>query len=761
MVDFYSGTMTGPRGPGLSSSDTAALNAAVSDATAARTAAQTAATSAQGYAASILTKAPLYAPNNAALRRGLIDNVTAASANGNFTWTVASGVDGFFYQTLTPQIIAARDAGVAVTILSLIVSGTPTSATIYERNAANTIIATTAMLPLESGNPIVRGLVLQATTTNLLIQVKSTSGAVTLYRPSVSIGEPARPTVESTLRSVSGYRETVLNRVAPLALTNFATYSGGTVTATYSAGVFSVPPSQTQVQYLNFDFVMVDGQKGTCRFKINRNDFAGLSVTGRLVGAEGGSGDFGGNVATFEYVDETGLAEVHFTQGPLSTNTSFAMRGLRIGVYNTGGSAITIRDVVVSPGDAVPPMAEVPAVVALAIAAATGSAVANPVRLNTDKLRTWRSKLAQLNKANTNTPASPSLLIIGDSFSAAGGAIVPQLRRMLVAQYGDGGLGWIPFATTASAGYGADGRQAAAPGGRTGNASWIAGTSIVDIMAGTPGRGADGREITTYAVGDRFVVDLTNVTYAATIKLFFVSKSGGGSFQWRQYVGGGAGGSWTGPVSTDSGGADAIGSFTVTLPASGTGNKIEIETTGEGTSHVTWTGGDHRRTDAAGVVLHRIAHSSSSSAQWAALAAIWDAQIAAMLPDASYIMHSTNDQAAGRPTATQVANLTTIRNRIKAASPASDNMFVVPFDNVRGGSPTTRQYADAQRALALSLDDAWTDICEAAGPVAGYAPSSGKQWYIAGDVVHPATSGATAYTAYDFASATLFRSLAL
>ncbi len=416
-------------------------------------------------------------------------------------------------------------------------------------------------------------------------------------------------------------------------------------------------------------------------------------------------------------------------------------------------------------------MYEVPAVVAAALAAATASIVSNPVRLNTDKLRTFKSKLAAMAGAIPGIAASVSLLGITNSYGAAGYATIPTLRKLMIASYGDGGLGFIPLTSTASAAYAADGSQPAKPANRYGATAWTNGSTIRDMFASPAGRGPDGREITSTAAGDGLTIDLSTatgsgITYAATLTFGLLAKNGGGTVRWRQSNDGGATwGSWSSTVTTDNGAADAIHtSIVVTLPASASGTKVQIETVGEGTNHVTFCGAFHTRTDANGFILHRIGHSSSTSASWAGLAAIWDAWIAFLSPDASLIIESVNDQLGSVPVATEVANYTTIRNRVKAAAAACDNMFVVPIDNPQGRTPTIRQYGDGIRGLAIALNDAFTDCEAAAVSIANYNNGSALGWYLSTDPgypIHPAITGPKAYQGYNFQSAQLYRSLVL
>lgn len=147
-----------------------------------------------------------------------------------------------------------------------------------------------------------------------------------------------------------------------------------------------------------------------------------------------------------------------------------------------------------------------------------------------------------------------------------------------------------------------------------------------------------------------------------------------------------------------------------------------------------------------GVVVHKLGGSGSYSTQWVnANETRWQTAFTTLKANLVTIMLGTNDQGVKLAPATFKANLLTMINRVRAATPTADILLICPAENNRPGGNTIAMsnYARQMYEIAREQDVAFMNLQSSFGVnPADYAYGSARPWMVA-DGLHPdpATGG--------------------
>ncbi|CAI1502390.1 Prophage tail fibre N-terminal [Serratia quinivorans] len=141
-----------------------------------------------------------------------------------------------------------------------------------------------------------------------------------------------------------------------------------------------------------------------------------------------------------------------------------------------------------------------------------------------------------------------------------------------------------------------------------------------------------------------------------------------------------------------------------------------------------------------GVVVHKLGGSGSYSMQWVnANATRWQTAFTTLKANLVTIMLGTNDQGANLTPATFKANILTMINRVRLATPTADILLICPAENNRPGGNTIAMsnYARQMYDLALEQDVAFLNLQQSFGEKpSDYAFGSARPWMV-GDGLHP------------------------
>ncbi|HHF7686426.1 TPA: GDSL-type esterase/lipase family protein [Klebsiella variicola] len=150
---------------------------------------------------------------------------------------------------------------------------------------------------------------------------------------------------------------------------------------------------------------------------------------------------------------------------------------------------------------------------------------------------------------------------------------------------------------------------------------------------------------------------------------------------------------------------------------------------------------------AAGILVHKLGGSGSSTAHWVnGMDSRWLTAFQDLGADLVTIMLGTNDQGASMPAATYRNNLLTMIDRIRSVRPAADILLVCPAENNRPGGNTIPMATYAEVMYKIARDDrdvAFLNLQASFGAKASdYALSGIRPWMVS-DGLHPdpATGG--------------------
>lgn len=341
-----------------------------------------------------------------------------------------------------------------------------------------------------------------------------------------------------------------------------------------------------------------------------------------------------------------------------------------------------------------------------------------------ERLRETKARLRSLDMGVTGLDARLNVALIGDGWTHSAGRYSSKVARALWRIYDDTeingptGLGWISF-------HGAG--AGALPNGAvywndymTGGGSWTSvsaagiGPDIAHEISSDPGA---------------HLQPAVDWNYDAGFAYSLIAQGGAGVVRYR----------WTdaGDWVTLDLSALPEGIQVIDLPdppASGSGRwRIEVVS---GTCAL--AGVYQRHPSDEGVVVSKLGATGTRLEQWVGVdAATWQVGFAALGAHLTVILHGTNDQAT-RSAAQFKADLITMIDRVRAASPASDILLVAPCENQRTNNALAMTaYAEAMYEVARDERDVgYLDLQPFFGAVpADYAAGSLRPWFA--DDIHP------------------------
>ena len=352
-----------------------------------------------------------------------------------------------------------------------------------------------------------------------------------------------------------------------------------------------------------------------------------------------------------------------------------------------------------------------------------------PPRRNVQLLRRYRSGVAQI-KGGVATRIV--LAMIGDSTTAGFGYYIQGLAKRLVAEYGDGGVGW--FGLGASFGNrDARGLYYVVTSSGTFTNNNHNGSSSADI--------SDVRTSTANATIT--VANTSGATHPAlsAVKLHMEQTADSViSWSWD------GGATWASNVNVQGTPGnlqivDLTGFPTSALSSAATGTISLIIKFVSG-SHI--AKGIEFRSASNGIVIHKLGSSGSKYSDWLlANAAQWQAAIAALAPTTAQILLGINDQAASVPAATFGANAAALCDRLRSAVPGIDLLLVSPYESPLGRAIVMPDYASALIGVAESKSAAFVDLQQVFGKAANTAEYAyaGTVPMLVSDNTHPNTLG--------------------
>jgi hypothetical protein len=309
---------------------------------------------------------------------------------------------------------------------------------------------------------------------------------------------------------------------------------------------------------------------------------------------------------------------------------------------------------------------------------------------------------------------------IGDSWSAGW---TQPLRARLVQQYGFGGDGYYPLSNVGSGGHWTLYAAAISTGGvgslaRTG--TWV--------DSNLPGVG-DSFNLTEAHSTDT-TATATVVSRVTTFVVHYKVQTGGGSFTWAVDGGGAT------TVDTSAGTPGTFVTVSTTPVTLGT-HTVVIRVTVAGAAGVNFAGID-MQAGTTGVRVQETGVGGTTTTHWTTPnATAWESDLSLLVPDVVFVsLGGINDKTLNVTPATYLANLTTLRARIKAAVPNADVVFLSQAENAVSATYTIAQYLPQERSVAVANSDGWVDNYALFGD--NTTATSMGLWL---DTLHPSLSG--------------------
>lgn len=342
-----------------------------------------------------------------------------------------------------------------------------------------------------------------------------------------------------------------------------------------------------------------------------------------------------------------------------------------------------------------------------------------PAVVNADQIRRMRQKLRMKLRDSTQICR---IAFVGDSWFAS---YLPVLvRDRLVAIYGDAGPGFVNVADS-NQNKCADSRVSVAKSG-----TWTDVIGYEPMPSTTAMETSDaGAYITVFGVGA-----------IATAWLHYVAAGGAtGFYRWGVYDGSGSTTDRTNYVFGSDHSLDLSTGYKIAMltDAPASGNWALEFGQSAGTIKV---GGVDLRSGTGGVIIDTLAKGGSNTDFWLVPDKTkWQTAVGSLDIDGTLICLGTNDQA-GAVTNLQVSrNFDALRQRLVAAEPAQDVIYISPCENFLGRTRLIKDITAAVRAIALQTGTPHIDLQPAFGPLSKMEDyrSTGVRPLFNVDDVHP------------------------
>jgi hypothetical protein len=336
--------------------------------------------------------------------------------------------------------------------------------------------------------------------------------------------------------------------------------------------------------------------------------------------------------------------------------------------------------------------------------------VANPTGTPADSKSTLRDALdadragrryllalqTRLSMLRMGSAAVANILMIGDS-NTSGGPYY-HLRLDLKNQYGDAGIGFVPFGI--------------AEGTPVGNIAMNSSGTWTDVRGNVTNTalGINGLHATTTQVGAWREIVNNDIPHSTEIVLHYIKGPGLGVLRYQI-----DGGIWT--SITCSAGSNTY-STEVISGLSDAAHTIRVELVSTAMTLI----GASFHTGLSGVRVHRFGMGGITAKRYAELnGPAWQQAIASFSPNLAVISLGTNDKAQGVTLAEHRDALLLMIVRIRAAAPLCDILLMTPHDNNLTGSIAMSEYAKVQQDVAREQRCAFLDGYSMLSPVADVA----------------------------------------
>ncbi|MEP7008240.1 MAG: hypothetical protein ABI810_19835 [Sphingomonas bacterium] len=278
----------------------------------------------------------------------------STASNGRVTFVSGGAIKGFLYY-LSGVELAWRDASFPFTARLPIVSGAPASARLIQFNAANAEVGTRPTAVIGSTEIGFHGVVLNAATVKLQLEVTSGGSALVTNFMAVSLGEPATVPTDALYNEAQGYYLEQLNE-APLAAVTYTFFDQGTG-GTFVDGALTQPADAGAASGLGTNSAsFVVGGKYRLRFRANSrllqsaiataytgdpNAFNWPALVAKVVEIPGDNGHF--------------LYDLQCVIPAHPTAPAYPLRGLTVGFYSPT-EAVVCDDFVAAAAFELPPV---------------------------------------------------------------------------------------------------------------------------------------------------------------------------------------------------------------------------------------------------------------------------------------------------------------------------------------------------------------------------------------------------------------------
>jgi lysophospholipase L1-like esterase len=348
--------------------------------------------------------------------------------------------------------------------------------------------------------------------------------------------------------------------------------------------------------------------------------------------------------------------------------------------------------------------------------------------IGSELLADWRAFVA---RREGGASIYANLLLSGDSWIEHGD-LTNALRANLQGIYGNAGGGYVDFCNVFEHSFYSTDLLTSSTRNGTATGTNANTTTWTDTMRDSGnGRGAALTDVR--AVDATATMTLVTSVPCTIIRIYAHRRSGGGMVGYRI-----DGGTWK-QFDTD---FATPGTLTVTESGLSNGtHTIDFRIDVFGSAGVTLLGIDLRNTNA-GVVIHKIGVSGSDALNYAAVdATVWQSAYAAIAAGASAnvggILLGTNDRSRTAFPNNFRNSLQTLADRIRAAVPLSDLLFIAPADAALGGALPMPGYRAAIRgAASQNIGAAFFDGGAVLGP---NSQSTARSLWV--DTAHPNADG--------------------
>lgn len=347
----------------------------------------------------------------------------------------------------------------------------------------------------------------------------------------------------------------------------------------------------------------------------------------------------------------------------------------------------------------------------------------------------YRNVRARLRRLRNGEATQCVLAYAGDSWIDGDAYWLRQFTKGLQDAYGFAGIGWFGFSYFGTA-----------------TGTWVDG-GTQPLGGGGCARG----DLAPVAVFSGTWTSVNGTGSLATPNMGSVSTSEAGAYLRMSFPAGHTGcdlfyaGDGTGVIDYSWDG----GSSWTTLALTGVGpTRVSLAGTpsGSGTLRIRRNAGTvtlsgiNLISTTAGVVVHKLGCSGTTSVQWAGInLSTWAAQVALLGPHLVGILLGTNDQTGSNPTPTGqfAANAAGLLGAIRTASAAIDRVWIAPPENVRGSAPLVRMDQYTEAVLRAAVDNGFPlhDLQYAFGSDPAEYAFGTTLAYLDSSNLHPSSTG--------------------